>query len=101
MGALFSFVLLTVLEFLIPDRVVNVAFVFVVSVLLVGLVLVAYGTMVRNGWGINIRQVNCPHCNTPVPKARKPKSRREMLWGGSSCDKCGCQMDKWGNQLTS
>ena len=100
-GILSSFVLWAVVEFLIPDRAMNIAFVVMTSALLVGLVLVAYGTVAKNGWGINFKPVSCPCCCTPVPKLRKPKSRHEALWGGATCGKCGCQMDKWGNRITT
>jgi hypothetical protein len=100
-GILFSLVLWIACEFLLPDKVLNIVFVVVASVMLTGLVLVAYGTVMRNKWGINFHQVNCPCCHAPIPKVRKPKSRREMLWGGATCDKCGCEIDKWGNQITT
>jgi hypothetical protein len=86
---------------LIPDRVLNVAFAVLATGMLIGLVLVAYGTITRNRWGINFEQINCPQCHVPVPRVRKPKSRHEMLWGGWTCDKCGCEMDKWGNPITT
>jgi len=70
-------------------------------ILFVGLLLVAYGTVARNRWGINLRPVNCPCCQATVPQVRKAKSVREALWGGGTCDKCGCQMDKWGRQITT
>jgi hypothetical protein len=98
---LLSFSLWLVVELVVPDRVMNIMFVVVASVVLVGVILVAYGTVVRNRWGINLEQVNCPRCQAPVPRVRKPKSRREMLWGGGHCDKCGCEMDKWGSQITT
>lgn len=69
------------------------------SVLLVGLLLVAYGTVARNRWGINLQPVSCPYCRSAVPPVRKPKSLREALWGGGTCEKCGCVMDKWGRQI--
>ncbi len=89
------------LDFFVPYRIVNIAAIAIASVLLVGLVLVAYGTIARNKWGINLHHLDCPACHSPVPKVRKPKSRREALWGGSTCDKCGCEFDKWGNRITS
>jgi hypothetical protein len=94
-GAVSSFVLLSVVDIVlgsvIPDRVLNIVFVATMSLVLIGLALVVYGTIVRNRWGINIDRVNCPRCQTPMPKIRKPKSRRERLWGGGTCDTCGCE----------
>ncbi len=100
-GMIFSAVLLAMLEFVIPDRVLNIAVVVVAALLLIGLMLVIYGTVVRNRWGINFQAVDCPRCHAPVPGVRQPKSRREMLFGGGTCDKCGCEMDKWGNPITT
>jgi len=85
----------------ISDKVLNVLFAGIAALMLIGLPLVVYGTVTRNRWGINFQQVNCPRCHAPMPRARMPKSRREMLWGGGTCDKCGCEMDKWGNPLTT
>lgn len=104
-GLVLSLALFAVLDellgLLIPDKVVNVAFAVVGTGMLIGLMLVVYGTFARNRWGVNFEQVNCPRCHAPVPRLRKPKSRREMLWGGGICDKCGCEMDKWGNPITA
>lgn len=98
--ALFG-VLDQLLGLMIPGKVLNVAFAVTATGILVGLVLVVYGTFARNRWVINFQQVNCPRCDAPVPRARKPKSRREMRWGGGTCDKCGCEIDKWGNPITT
>ncbi|MGA2169345.1 MAG: hypothetical protein ABSG62_14135 [Terracidiphilus sp.] len=104
-GLILSLLLFALLDellgILIPDKVLNVAFAVVATVMLIGLALVAYGTFARNRWGVNLQQVNCPRCHAPVPRARKPRLRREMLWGGGTCDKCGCEMDKWGNPITT
>ena len=96
-----SLALWAVLEFVVPEPAMNAAFIVIAAVLLLGMLLVTYGTVVRNRWGINFRQVNCPHCQAVVPRVRKPKSRREALWGGWHCDKCGCEMDKWGRQIAT
>jgi hypothetical protein len=104
-GLVLSLVLFAVLDellgLLIPDKVSDVAFAVVATGMLIGLVLVVHGTSVRNRWGINSEQVNCPRCHAAAPRVRKPKSRRETLWGGGTCDKCGCEVDKWGNPSTA
>ena len=51
------------------------------SILLVGVLLVVYGTVVRNRWGITLQPVNCPCFQAIVPQVRKPESVREALWG--------------------
>jgi hypothetical protein len=104
MNLILSFALFAVLEellgILIPDKVLNVAFAVITTVALIALLLVAYGTYSRNQWGVNFQQVNCPFCHAPVPRVRKPRSRRQLFWGGGTCEKCGCEMDKWGKPLT-
>ena len=67
----------------------------------IGMVLVIYGTIARNRWGINTDQVFCPRCNTPLPQIRKPQTLREALWGGGTCSACGAHIDKWGRELVS
>lgn len=37
----------------------------------------------------------CPSCNEPLPTFRRPKNFRQMMWGGWTCGKCGCEFDKW------
>jgi hypothetical protein len=69
------------------------------SVLVVGLLLAVYGTVAHNRWGINLQPVTCPYCHAAIPHVRKPKSLREALWGGRTCEKCGGVMDKWGRQI--
>ena len=41
----------------------DISFFVTVSVLALGMVLVVFGTVTRNRWGINMEQVNCPRCN--------------------------------------
>jgi len=79
-----------------PDRVMNVVFVVVASVLLLGIPLVAFGTVTTSQWGINLEPVKWPACGSPIPRVRQPKSWRQALWGGWTCAKCGCEIDKWG-----
>jgi hypothetical protein len=104
-GFVLSLVLFGVLDELlglfVRDKILNVAFAAIVTGLLIGVVLVIYGTFARNRWGLNFEQVNCPRCHALVPRVRIPKSRRGMFWGGWTCDKCGYEMDKWGNPITT
>lgn len=50
---------------------------------------------------INLGTVNCPDCGEKQPKIRKPKNWRQILWGGNTCEKCGCEMDRIGKKITS
>jgi len=41
----------------------------------------------------------CPECGFFVPLFRRPKSLRQALWGGWTCDQCGTEMDRRGRAL--
>ena len=41
----------------------------------------------------------CPECDEPLPKTRKPTNRRQMLWGGWTCENCGCEIDRKGKRI--
>jgi hypothetical protein len=95
------FVVLDILiSVLIPDRVMNVIFIVVVWLVLLGFLLAVIGTVAENRWGRNLESVNCPACGFPMPQVRRPKSLRQALWGGWTCANCGCEMDKWGRLIT-
>ena len=64
-----------------------------------GVILVLYGTSVRNKWGVNFKPARCPHCDTPTLRVRIPRSLREFMWGGWTCGACGTRVDKWGREL--
>jgi len=51
--------------------------------------------------GINVEKVNCPLCGEKAPIVRAPKNMKQFLWGGWTCVKCGCEMDKYGIQINS
>ena len=56
----------------------------------------------KGRWGVNVKGLagmDCPRCGEPLPAVRKPKNRRQMLWGGCTCEECGCEIDKWGREL--
>lgn len=65
---------------LIPERVMNVVFVVTIFILLAGILLVAFGTLMKNRWGLNLQPVNCPACGSPMPKVRQPESLKQALW---------------------
>jgi hypothetical protein len=69
--------------------------------ILVLLALVIHGSIVKNRWGINLKPVACPSCGTMMPRTRMPSSSRQAIWGGFTCPKCGCEMDKWGRRLSA
>lgn len=47
--------------------------------------------------GINLKAVYCPNCKTKQPFIRIPKNTSQTLYGGTTCSKCGTELDKYGN----
>lgn len=41
----------------------------------------------------------CPECGMPVPMYRRPTSLRQAIWGGWTCEECGTEMDRDGEEL--
>jgi DNA-directed RNA polymerase subunit RPC12/RpoP len=64
-----------------------------------GTLLVIYGTIAKNKWGLNLRPISCPRCNTPLSMIRRPQNIRQTLWGGWTCSNCGTEVDKWGREV--
>jgi len=69
------------------------------AALFIGLALIVYGSIAKNDWGVNFDPVKCPRCSSSLNYARAPKSRKQALWGGYTCPKCGCEIDKWGREM--
>lgn len=64
-----------------------------------GVLLVLYGTLAKNRWGINLDPVSCPRCKTALPRLYEPRSLRQAAWGGWTCPNCGAGVDKWGREV--
>jgi len=80
----------------------TLVWVFLIIVVSIGIALslVVIDTVRQKGrFGINLGVPNCPKCSQKVPVIRKPKTIRQFLWGGGTCTKCGCEIDKWGNEI--
>jgi hypothetical protein len=73
-----------------------VVLIVILGLLFTGAVLVTVGTVTKNRWGINLDSASCPSCKVPIPQPRKPQSLKQALWGGSTCEQCGTESDKWG-----
>ena len=70
--------------------------------ILIWLILMIISTSKRKGrWGINMDTVICPRCGNIFPKIRKPANLKQALWGGATCIKCGCEVDKWGKEINA
>jgi len=71
-------------------------------------ILVSVVTSIAATFAINwylVKKINdaggCPECHTPAPQYRKANSWRQALWGGWTCENCGCDMDRRGKLLTA
>ncbi|HEY8561420.1 MAG TPA: hypothetical protein VIL74_13675 [Pyrinomonadaceae bacterium] len=49
--------------------------------------------------GVNLRPVICPRCGVKAELFRTPDLISKPTWGGGACSNCGCEMDKWGNEI--
>ncbi|MCK5833172.1 hypothetical protein KAH81_05815 [bacterium] len=50
-------------------------------------------------WKMNLDKVLCPKCNEQMPTLRIPQEIHQLMWGGWTCPKCGCKMDKFGKEI--
>ena len=64
-----------------------------------GMLVVVYGSIVKNRRGMSLNPAFCPRCKTQLAVARKPLTRRQALWGGWTCPTCGTEVDKWGREI--
>jgi hypothetical protein len=72
------------------------------ALVVVGLILVVRDTVRRSGrWGINFTRIVCPHCGVHAGpgRIRMPRNADQALWGGRTCERCGCHLDKWGREI--
>ncbi|GAC1551714.1 MAG: hypothetical protein NVS3B13_06380 [Mucilaginibacter sp.] len=54
----------------------------------------------KSKWGINLKRVYCPVCQTKQPIIRMPDNVTQGLWGGTTCPKCHAKLDKYGNIIS-
>jgi hypothetical protein len=52
-------------------------------------------------WAINLGRVSCPRCQNQLPIIRIPRTRQQLKWGGWTCGKCGCEVDKHGKEIAA
>ena len=86
--------------YLILIIIIFIFILFILIVLPVLLIMILISSINKKGkMGINLNQVNCPDCNEKMPAFRAPRNFRQILFGGWTCTKCGCEMDKWGTKI--
>ncbi len=51
--------------------------------------------------GINFRDLICPYCNKKTVLQRPPTLEKQVPWGAGVCSNCGCEMNKWGNEIST
>lgn len=82
---------------------VMIAAILVVGGLFGMCVLVVRDTVRKSGrWGVNIKGLagtQCPECGNPMPAVRVAANLRQTLWGGWTCRRCSCEIDKWGRAI--
>lgn len=76
---------------------------YVVVVLCIGIVTIWSWNRRHRGtkWEINLQRVTCPRCQNPLPRVRIPRTREQAKWGGWTCKKCGCEVDKHGKEIAA
>lgn len=50
--------------------------------------------------GLNFQPLICPQCQEKT-KLIRPVSMKKIPWGGGACKFCGCEMNKWVNEISS
>lgn len=71
----------------------------VIKGLIIGIISGVVAGLLILLWALIQPQKNCPQCGKPFPKFRKPKTRRQRLWGGWTCPNCGCEVDRKGRKI--
>jgi len=42
---------------------------------------------------------HCPNCCERFPDFSRPANLKQMLWGGYTCARCGCEADRHGAEI--
>ena len=64
---------------------------------LIGLLVGCIGAaVVLLMFAMSRKPVKCPSCGREQPKMRKPTNVQQAMWGGSTCEGCGAEMDARG-----
>jgi hypothetical protein len=46
-------------------------------------------------------QLKCPDCGTVLPKWRKTRNLKQVLWGGWTCLSCRVELDRPGRKVVT
>jgi hypothetical protein len=69
------------------------------AVLVAGFLFIRAQSGAKGKWGIGaFGGTSCPRCGERLPMIRKPTSSEETMWGGWTCPKCRCKVDKYGRE---
>jgi RNase P subunit RPR2 len=70
----------------------------IAAVLVIGVIIFfVIATRKKTKLGINLKRVYCPVCGTKQPIIRIPKNSQQLLFGGTTCPRCGANLDKYGD----
>ncbi|WP_041415871.1 hypothetical protein [Shewanella halifaxensis] len=53
----------------------------------------------RSKMAVNLDKVFCSNCDEKMPALRIPENIQQLMWGGWTCPKCDCKMDKFGKEI--
>jgi hypothetical protein len=70
------------------DQTIRGIVIAILALTLAGFLVVALGPARR-----------CPKCQHPLPRFRRPRSLRELLWGGWHCPVCSTEVSRTGQFL--
>jgi hypothetical protein len=89
-----------IVNIILPEVIpqMTVALFLVACAAIGALLLVAWGTVNRNRWGVNFGKLLCPRCLRRIPRPQGPPSLRQILFGGGTCSECHTVVDKWGRE---
>jgi hypothetical protein len=62
-------------------------------------VLVVWGTVAQNAWGLNFRKLVCPRCIHTIPRGAGLVYIWRFFAGRAVCPECQTLVDKWGREL--
>jgi hypothetical protein len=71
----------------------------VAALIVGGIIFIRKQSETKGKWGIgSLLGTACPRCGERLTMVRKPRSIGEVMWGGWTCPKCGCKVDKYGRE---